>query len=50
MHAVLRVDLQAVCVVGIFHILVHTCRAVAAFWPGVQRQVDVDWHAGIFER
>ena len=47
-HAVLRVDLQPVSVVGIFNVLIHASRAVARFWPCVQRQVDVDRNTCIF--
>src|SRR5437773_9372570 len=50
MHAVLRVDLQAVAVVGVFDKFVDTGRAVAAFRAGVPRQVDVDRNAGILQR
>ena len=50
MHAVLRVDLQAVGVVGVLHELIDAGRAVAAFGAGVFGQVDVDRYARILER
>ena len=39
MHAILRVDLQAVGVVGILHKLVHTGRAVTGLGPRVFGEV-----------
>ena len=50
MHAVLRVDLQAVAVVVVLHKLVHTGRAVTAFGACEFGEVDADGHRCIFER
>ena len=49
MHAVLRVDLQPVRVVRIFDKLINPGRAVAAFRAGIQRQIHIDRHAGVFQ-
>ena len=47
-HAVLRIDLQTVCVVGVFNVLINTGRAVTALRPCIQRQIDVHRHTRIF--
>ena len=47
--AILGVDLQAVAVVFVLDEFVHTGRAIARFKAGVFRQVDIDWHAGVFQ-
>ena len=49
MYAVLRVDLQAVRLVWIFDIFIHTCRAIAGLWPGVGCQIDIDRNTGVFQ-
>ena len=53
MHAVLRVDLQALGIAAlgrIGHELVHAGRAVAGLGTGIFGQVDVHRHAGVFQR
>ena len=49
-HAVLRVDLQAVAVVFVFHELVHARRAVARLGTGVLAQVHRDRRRCILQR
>lgn len=49
-HAVLRVDLQAIFAGIITHIFIHACGAVAAFRPGVGDEIGIDGHARVFER
>ena len=50
MHAILRIDLQAVLAGVGFHVLVHARRAVARFGAGVLRQVDGYRHLGVLQR
>ena len=51
MHAVLRVDLQALAtLLGIVHKFVHPGRAVAAFRASILGQIDLHGHRGVLER
>ena len=49
-HAVLRIDLQALGAVVVLHELVHAGGTVARFRTRVRGQVDVDGHAGVLQR
>ena len=42
MHAVLRIDLQAVAFVVVFDVLINPRRAVACFWARKFLEIDVD--------
>ena len=42
MHTVLRIDLQPVCVVGVFDVFLNASRTVTCFWPGIGCQIDID--------
>ena len=50
MHAVRRIDLQAVAAVVILYELVHPCGAITLLRPGIQGKVDIDRDRGILER
>src|SRR6266480_8123575 len=49
-NAVLRVDLEAVGAVAVFHEFVHARRTVAAFGAGILREIDCDRNARVFQR
>jgi hypothetical protein len=49
-HAVLRVDLQAITVVIVLDVFVDARRAVARLWASINIQVDTDWNGRVFQR
>ena len=49
MHTILRVDLQAIRVVVVLHVLVDTRWAVAAFGACIGGQIDVHGHRRVFQ-
>ena len=49
MHAVLRVDLQAVAAVFVFDVLIHASRAVARLRATVLGQINTDGYRSIFQ-
>jgi len=49
MHTILGIDLQAIGLVFVFHILINTGRAVTRLWSSKLGQVDAHRHAGILQ-
>ena len=49
MDTILCIDLQAIGLVFVFHILINTGRAVTRLWSSKLGQVDPHRHAGILQ-